>query len=513
MHLPTFYAVAFGLTSVAAVQSPHKKAEKFTKRSESIQPKPASNKKRQTTSLNSKTEKYAVNGTAIPEVDFDIGESYAGTLSINGNASNENSLYFWYFPTDNEAAGDEIVIWLNGGPGCSSLDGLFQENGPFLWQSGTYSPIENPWSWTNVTNMVWIDQPVGTGFSPAAEGVPATIKDEKDVAEDFMGFWKNFMETFDLVGRKVYLTDQRPEDSVMIYSSAVQHLNKYASVFALNETFMTDINERAEKCGYFEFMDYALNFPPITKLPSGPNISAPGCSVWDDIVTAAITVNPCFNFYHLTDFCPYLWDELGFPSLGWGPNNYFNRSDVQKAINAPPTSYAICGNDNLGLDSSIPSALGPLPSVIERTNNVILGHGWLDYLLLANGSLATIQNMTWNGAQGFQSPPSDPFVVPSNPGLDEVITAVLYQGSIPEEPVGIVTGAGVMGTTHTERGLTFVTVDLAGHEIPQYVPGAGYRQLEFLLGRIPSLTYEGGWSTGNGTGAFAPLGNSTMRRV
>lgn len=58
--------------------------------------------------------------------------------------------------------------------------------------------------------MVWIDQPVGTGFSPAAEGVPATIKNEKDVAEDFMGFWKNFMETFDLVGRKVYLTGTSP---------------------------------------------------------------------------------------------------------------------------------------------------------------------------------------------------------------------------------------------------------------------------------------------------------------
>ena len=56
--------------------------------------------------------------------------------------------------------------------------------------------------------MVWIDQPVGTGFSPAAPGAPAKIVNEQDVAEDFMGFWKNFMETFDLVGRKVYITGE-----------------------------------------------------------------------------------------------------------------------------------------------------------------------------------------------------------------------------------------------------------------------------------------------------------------
>lgn len=181
----------------------------------------------------------------------------------------------------------------------------------------------------------------------------------------------------------------------------------------------------------------------------------------------------------------------------------------------PPTNYAICGDDTLGLenDMSIPSALGPLPTVIERTNNVIIGHGDLDFLLFANGSLATIQNMTWNGMQGFQSAPNTSFVVPTNPGLASVEEAVLYQGSIPEKPVGIVSGAGVMGTTHTERGLTFVTVSLSGHEIPQYVPAAAYRQLEFLLGRTPSLSSTaGGWSTGNGTGAFAPLGNLTTTR-
>ena len=101
-----------------------------------------------------------MDGTAIPDVDIDLGESYAGTLSINDNPDSENALWFWFFPSDNTAADDEIVIWLNGGPGCSSLDGLFQENGPFLWQSGTYRPIANPYSWVNLTNMVWVDQPV-----------------------------------------------------------------------------------------------------------------------------------------------------------------------------------------------------------------------------------------------------------------------------------------------------------------------------------------------------------------
>lgn len=129
-------------------------------------------------------------------------------MSIDGNSTNENQLFFWFFPSDNPDASDEITIWLNGGPGCSSLDGLLQEHGPFLWQSGTYAPQRNPFSFTNLTNMVYIDQPIGTGLSPAAPGAPAKIKNEVDVARQFAGFWKNFMTTFNMTGRKVYLTGE-----------------------------------------------------------------------------------------------------------------------------------------------------------------------------------------------------------------------------------------------------------------------------------------------------------------
>nr|POE56322.1 putative serine carboxypeptidase [Quercus suber] len=68
------------------------------------------------------TTKFAVDGKAIPDVDFDVGESYAGLLPIS-DEPDASELYFWFFPSAHELAGDEIMIWLNGGPGCSSLEG------------------------------------------------------------------------------------------------------------------------------------------------------------------------------------------------------------------------------------------------------------------------------------------------------------------------------------------------------------------------------------------------------
>lgn len=144
MHIPTLLAAVCGLTSVAAVGNPHRHANKLSKRNALVRDSTKhANKKRQSSHLNSNTAKFAVNGTAIPEVDFDIGESYAGTLPVNSNSSNENALWFWFFPSDNPMAGDEITVWLNGGPGCSSLDGLLQENGVSM-SMDVDAVVENP---------------------------------------------------------------------------------------------------------------------------------------------------------------------------------------------------------------------------------------------------------------------------------------------------------------------------------------------------------------------------------
>jgi len=61
---------------------------------------------------------------------------------------------------------DPLVIWFNGGPGCSSMLGFMQENGPFLWETGnaTWSGPNN-YTWNKEANVLYIEQPAGVGFS------------------------------------------------------------------------------------------------------------------------------------------------------------------------------------------------------------------------------------------------------------------------------------------------------------------------------------------------------------
>lgn len=63
-------------------------------------------------------------------------------------------MWFWFFEARQSAATAPLVVWLNGGPGCSSMIGLFQENGPCTFNDGSSEPKLNPNSWNNVANMV-----------------------------------------------------------------------------------------------------------------------------------------------------------------------------------------------------------------------------------------------------------------------------------------------------------------------------------------------------------------------
>ncbi|KAL6930279.1 hypothetical protein ACO0R3_003386 [Hanseniaspora guilliermondii] len=92
-------------------------------------------------------------------------DMFSGRISINEEL--KHSLYFWKFNrehTDHDVDNNPLVFFINGGPGCSSMDGLLLENGPFrVDDDGLLTPNEG--SWHMQADIVYIDQPLGTGFS------------------------------------------------------------------------------------------------------------------------------------------------------------------------------------------------------------------------------------------------------------------------------------------------------------------------------------------------------------
>ena len=88
--------------------------------------------------------------------------------------------------------------------------------GPILWQAGTYEPTENPYTWALETNMLWVEQPVGTGFAIGE----VEAKNERDVAKDFVGFFKNFEKLFGIENYKIYVTGESYAGRYVPYISA-----------------------------------------------------------------------------------------------------------------------------------------------------------------------------------------------------------------------------------------------------------------------------------------------------
>jgi vitellogenic carboxypeptidase-like protein len=125
-------------------------------------------------------------------------ESYAGFLTVN--RSTKSHLYFWYVPrtTAEPAEGKRspLILWLQGGPGCSSLFGLFEENGPFKVTEDGRELRKREYAWTSEYHLLYVDQPVGTGFSYTEDEKNGYISSQVEVGEHLYEALLQFYKTF-----------------------------------------------------------------------------------------------------------------------------------------------------------------------------------------------------------------------------------------------------------------------------------------------------------------------------
>ena len=107
--------------------------------------------------------------TALPGWDHELpSKQYSGFLSAEETPTpgHERKLHYVFVEAENSPETAPVVLWTNGGPGCSSLDGLVYEHGPFrINATDNTKLVRFDHTWAKLANMLYLEAPVGVGFS------------------------------------------------------------------------------------------------------------------------------------------------------------------------------------------------------------------------------------------------------------------------------------------------------------------------------------------------------------
>ena len=135
---------------------------------------------------------------------------YAGT--VYSNEEETHNMFYWMYPAENPDA--PVTIWLNGGPGASSSFANFLMNGP--QRINHFGPgvddyavtIAKEGSWVDASTMIFIDQPIGTGFSWCTD-CDDRLTNMDDAADEFLIMLENLWLKYpQFVGRDFYITGE-----------------------------------------------------------------------------------------------------------------------------------------------------------------------------------------------------------------------------------------------------------------------------------------------------------------
>ncbi|PIA41804.1 hypothetical protein AQUCO_02200319v1 [Aquilegia coerulea] len=139
-----------------------------------------------------------------PKVDF---RQFAGYIDIDDKTG--KSLFYYYVEAQKNADNKPLTLWLNGGPGCSSVGGgAFTELGPFFPKGDGRGLVRNPKSWNKVSNLLFIESPAGVGWSYSNTTSDYVTGDSKTANDMHIFFMKWFEKFPDLKSRDLFLTGE-----------------------------------------------------------------------------------------------------------------------------------------------------------------------------------------------------------------------------------------------------------------------------------------------------------------
>ncbi|KAH8602420.1 Alpha/Beta hydrolase protein [Bisporella sp. PMI_857] len=351
------------------------------------------------------------------KLGIDKVKQYSGYLDDDAN---DKHLFYWFFESRNDPKNDPVVLWLNGGPGCSSLTGLFLELGPASIDKNL-KIVHNPYSWNANASVIFLDQPVNVGYSYSGSSVSNTVAAGKDVYALLTLFFKQFPEyatqDFHIAGES-YAGHYIPVFTSEILSHKKRNIN-LKSVLIGNG--LTDGLTQYEKyrpmaCGeggYKAVLDSGECQAMDNALPRCQSLIQ-NCydseSIWS-CVPASIYCNNALigpyqrtgqNVYDIRGKCEDS-NNLCYSALGW-ISDYLNKPEVIEALGAEVSSYDSCNfdiNRNFLFQGDWMQPYHRLvPGILEQIP-VLIYAGDADYICNWLGNQAWTDALEWPGQKAF----------------------------------------------------------------------------------------------------------------
>ncbi|KAK3017294.1 hypothetical protein RJ639_006398 [Escallonia herrerae] len=140
-----------------------------------------------------------------PNVSF---TQYGGYVTVNESAG--RAFYYYFTEAQHSKQSLPLLLWLNGGPGCSSLAyGAMQELGPFRVNSDGKTLYKNKFAWNHAANVLFVESPAGVGFSYSNTTSDYVHNGDKRTAADNYVFLLNWLERFpEYKGREFYISGE-----------------------------------------------------------------------------------------------------------------------------------------------------------------------------------------------------------------------------------------------------------------------------------------------------------------
>ena len=383
-----------------------------------------------------------------------LGPQLAGRLP----AGPGRQYFYWLCPARTGDKAAPLLVWLNGGPGSSSMMGLFLENGPYFVSDDGSLHTRNA-SWNNKFDVLYVDQPAGTGFS-VASSPDAYATNQDDVAEAFSAFLANFYRAYpDARTKQLWLTGESYAGKYLpaIAARFVTHGIPVAGVAIGNGLTVPREMTLTVPASYYAvgILDqsqrdraYRLALDIAAHIDAGR---------WSNATAARSVLFEYIDGANGPNTAPNVDSFLKYGEYDKSYSVFLNRAETKLSLKLPADatwrqeSKAV--HEHLYEDIMKPYAY-LLEPVLAAGVPVLLYQGQLDVRDGVAATEAWLANWSWTGRRRFLESPRKAWKSP-----------------------------GIAGYYRSCGGLTHLTVNGAGHLVPHDAPSGALDMIErFVAG-------------------------------